>query len=78
MLLPDKAPTEAFLMYFNYANVFSPNLAIELAEYTRINNHAIELKEDKQPPYDPIYSLGSMKLEKLKTYIKTHLKTRFI
>ena len=40
-----------------------------------MNEHAIELVEGKQPPYGPIYSLGPVKLETLKTYIKTRLKT---
>ncbi len=51
---------------------------MELPENTGINEHAIELVRDKQPPYRPIYSLSPVELETLKTYIKTHLKTRFI
>ena len=43
-----------------------------------INKHAIELQNGKQRPYWPIYSLGPLELETLKTYIKTHLKTGFI
>ena len=49
-----------------------------MPENTWINKHAIELQDGKQPPYGPIYSLGLVELETLKTYIKTHLKTRFI
>ena len=49
-----------------------------LSERTELNEHAIDLKDGKQPSYGPIYSLGLVKLETLKTYIKTHLKTRFI
>ena len=33
---------------------------------------------DKQPSYELIYNLGPVELEILKTYIKTHLKTRSI
>ena len=51
---------------------------MELPENTGINEHAIELIEDKQPPYGPIYSLGPVELETLKAYIETHLKTGFI
>ena len=49
-----------------------------LPEWTDLNEHAIELESDKQPPYRPIYSLDPIKLETLKTYIETHLKTGFI
>ena len=47
----DKAPTEIPLEYVNYADVFSPDLAIELPENTGINEHAIELIEGKWSPY---------------------------
>ena len=36
-----------------------------------INNHAVYLIESKQTFYGPIYSLGPVELETLKTYIKT-------
>ncbi len=51
---------------------------MELPENTSMNEHTIKLVKDKQPPYGPIYSLGLVELETLKTYIKTHLKTGFI
>ncbi len=51
---------------------------MKLPENTGINEHVIELVEGKQPPYGPIYSLSSVELETLKTYIETHLKTGFI
>lgn len=43
-----------------------------------MNNYVIKLEDCKQLPYGPIYSLGLVELEILKTYIETHLKTRFI
>ena len=43
-----------------------------------MNKHAIELEEGKQPPFRPIYSLGPVELETLKTYIKTNLVNGFI
>ena len=64
--------------YADYADIFSFNLAIELPKNTGINKHGIKLKDDKQLPYGPIYSLERVELETLKTYIKTHLKTGFI
>ena len=51
---------------------------MELPKNTDINEHVIELIESKQPPYKPVYSLGPLRLEMLKAYIQTHLKTRFI
>ena len=51
---------------------------MELPKNTGIKKHAIELQDGKQPPYEPIYSLGPVKLKILKTYIKTYLKTGFI
>ena len=77
-LKQDKALIKVLSKYTNYADVFSFDLAIELPENTGINKHAIKLQRGKQPPYRPIYSLGSVKLESLKTYIKTHLNTGFI
>ena len=77
-LQQDKALTEIPPEYADYADVFSPDLAMELPENTGINEHAIELVEGKQPPYGPIYSLGPVELETLKAYIETHLKTGFI
>ncbi len=51
---------------------------MKLPEHIGMNENAIELIEGKQPPYGPIYSLGQVELETLKTYIETHLKTGFI
>ena len=52
--------------------------AVEHSENTRMNEHAIELKKGKQPPFEPIYSLGPVELETLKIYIKTNLVNGFI
>ena len=43
-----------------------------------MNKHAIKLEKDKQPPFGPIYSLGPVELETLKTYIETNLANGFI
>ena len=51
---------------------------MELPKNTSIKKYAIKLEDDKQPPYEPIYSVGLIELEILKTYIETHLKTGFI
>lgn len=64
--------------YLNYSNVFSKASAAKLFEYININDHLIDLVDDKQPPYSPIYNLGLVELEMLKTYIKTNLAHSFI
>ena len=73
--IQDKAPTKVSPKYADYADVFAFDLAMELPENTGINRHAIELEDGKQPLYRPIYSLGPIELETLKTYIETYLKT---
>ena len=84
---PDRAAQIASLLtekvkileeYSDFTDVFSEEKALVLPEQTESNQHAIELEEGKQPPYGPIYSLGPVELETLKTYIETHLKTGFI
>ena len=77
-LLFDKALTEVPAEYSDYSDVFSAENAAKLLENTGINEHAIELEEGKQPPFGPIYSLGPVELETLKTYIKTNLANGFI
>ena len=74
----NEASTKVPSKYADYTDAFSFNLVIELLENTAINKHAIQLHDGKQPPYKPMYSLGPVELETLKTYIETHLKTRFI
>ena len=77
-LLFDKALTKVPAEYSDYNNVFLAENAAELPENIRINEHAIELEESKQSPFGPIYSLGPVELETLKTYIKTNLASGFI
>ena len=83
----DKATQIAFLLtkevqipdkYSDFINVSSEEKALVLPEHTELNEHAIDLEDGKQPSYKPIYSLGQVELETLKTYIKIHLKTIFI
>lgn len=51
---------------------------MELPEITGINKYIVKLENRKKPFYGPIYSLGAVELETLKTYIKIHLKNGFI
>ena len=64
--------------YSDISNVFSSDSAAELPEHTRINDHSINLLDDKQLPYGPIYSSGPVELETLKTYIAANLASGFI
>ncbi len=64
--------------YVNFADVFSPKLAVELSEHIGINDHTIELVDDRQPPYSTIYNLKAVELETLKAYIKNNMFSGFI
>ena len=86
-IYPDKEaqiaslPTEEVKIldkYSDFTEVLSKEKALIIPERTEFNEHTIDLEAGKQPPYWPIYSLGPVELETLKTYIKTHLKTGFI
>lgn len=77
-LKADKVPTKVSSKYADFADFFLPKLAAELLEHTRINNYAIELVDDWQPLYGPIYSLSLVELEILKVYIKNNLANCFI
>ena len=78
VLLFDKALLAVLAEYSNYSNVFSVENTAELLEHTKINDHAIELEETKQPLFRTIYSLGPVELKTLKTYIITNLANGFI
>ena len=74
----NKAFIEIPIECFDYIDIFSINLAMELPENTGINKHAIKLIKRKQLLYKLIYALSLMELETLKTYIKIYLKAGFI
>ena len=84
---PEREAQIAFLLtkivkildkYSDFTNIFSKKKALMLPKHTKFNEYAIDLENGKQPPYGPIYSLGPVELETLKTYIETYLETRFI
>lgn len=70
MFIVDKILIEVPRKYIEYANILSQKAIVKLPKYIKISNHLINLEEDKQIPYKSIYSLGLVKLEKLKTYIQ--------
>ena len=59
--------TGIFAEYSKFSNIFLLDPMVNLPEHTRINHHSINLLDDKQPPYSPIYSLEPIELETLKT-----------
>ncbi len=75
----DNISTNISTKYSNYIDVFSIDLVMELSKNINMNyKHTIKLIDRKQPLYRPIYALSPIKLESLKTYIETNLKTGFI
>ena len=70
--------TRILIEYSDFSNIFFLDSASELLEYTRINDHPINLLDNKQSSYGLIYSLGLVELEILKTYIETNLANSFI
>ena len=74
----DKAPIKVSSKYADFANIFLPKLTEKLLKYIKMNNHIIELIDDQQALYSPIYSLGFVKLKTLKTYIENNLANNFI
>ena len=78
VLLFNEAFIEVSAEYSDYSDIFSAEHTAELLENTKMNKHTIKLEEDKQPSFGPIYSLGPVELETLKTYIKTNLANGFI
>lgn len=64
--------------YFDFAEVFSKELAKIFPKKTGSNKFAIKLKKRKQQPYKLIYNLELVKLGILETYIKTNLINGFI
>lgn len=77
-LIIDKIPIIIPTKYSNFDNVFFKKSTIVLPEHIEINTNAINLEKSKQPLYQPIHSLGILKLETLKTYIETNLANNFI
>ena len=78
ILVVNKVSTSIFIEYSNFTNVFFLELTLKFPEHTGINNHTIELVNNQQPFYRPIYNLGLVELETLKSYIEINLANNFI
>ena len=70
--------TGIFTEYSDISDIFSLDSMADLPKHNKINDHLINLPDDKQSLYSLIYSLGLVELEKLKTYIKANLASSFI
>ena len=77
-LVANESSTSISIEYSDFVDIFSLELVSKLLEHTRINDYAIELVNNQQPPYWSIYNLGPVELETLKTYIKTNLANDLI
>lgn len=62
----------------DFADIFLQESTAALSEHFAINKYSIDLEPGKQPLYSPIYSLGLVEFETLKTNIKIHLANSFI
>lgn len=78
LFIIDKASIEVLEEYAEYADKFFEEVAVELPKYMKINNHLNDLKKGKQLSDGTIYSLGPVKLDTLKTYIRNNFKNGFI
>ena len=63
--------------YVEYFDIFSDSDAAELSSHGSAD-HIIDLIDEKQPPYGPIYSLNEVELNTLRGYIETNLANGFI
>lgn len=62
----------------DYSNISLSTNTRQLVKHTKINDHIINLEENKQPLIGLINNIKPVKLETLKTYIKTILANGFI
>lgn len=63
--------------YQDFAEVFSDADANKLPEHG-LHDHAIDLIDERQPPYGPVYNLSEVGLTVLRQYIDKHLANKFI
>ena len=77
-LIFNKAPIKVLVKYSDYSNIFSVKIAAKLPKYSKIDNHAIELKKIEQLPFGFIYSPKLVELKTMKMYIKTNPANGFI
>ena len=71
LLISEK--TAILAEYFDFSNVFSSDSAVELPKDIGIIDYSINLLNNRQLPYSPIYNIKLVELEMLKIYIKANL-----
>lgn len=64
--------------YSDFSDIFLEERALVLLKIMKLNQCAIKLRKNQQILYWSIYSLGPVKLKRLKTYIKINLIINFI
>lgn len=69
---------EILIKYLDFLNIFLKEKTLVLLELIKLNQYTIQPQNNKQSFYRPIHSLRLIKLEILKTYIKTNLVNSFI
>lgn len=74
----DETPTITFPEYSNFLDVISLELVAELSKHIEINEYTINLINNKQSPYQLMYSLNSIWLETLKMYMELNLVYNYI
>jgi hypothetical protein len=56
-----------------YKDVFSETEAYDLPDTAR-TTHAINLQNESEPPYNPIYKLSESELEVLRNYLAKNME----
>jgi len=64
--------------YHDFLDVFSKSKADKLPNHNPAYNHHINLKEGKQPPFGPIYSLSKVESAALQDFLQENLARNFI
>lgn len=62
--------------YAEYIDRFLQKTIAKLQKQTDFKNHIINLKKGRQLPYKPIFSLRSLEVETLTTYIRVNLMNK--
>lgn len=55
--------------YLDFVDIFLKMSVAKLFKHSVINKYLINLESKKQSPYCPIYNLGQIELETVKTFI---------
>lgn len=73
MLIADETFTAIPFTFTDFVDTSSPYFTVKLLGQTKIHNDLIDLVDSQRPYHRPIYSLGPMESDILKTYFDTNL-----